>query len=60
MSEDLNKVTGKTELSDEDLEWVAGGVYSQEEWYAMSTAERRAAQLRSLKARAASEPCELD
>lgn len=60
MSEEMKKVGAKVELTDDELDLVAGGVYSQEEWFAMTKEERRAAQLRSLNAKAAGQPCELD
>lgn len=49
------------ELPEEILDAVAGGAYSVEEWNAMSTEERRAAQDRSLLAKLILKtPCELD
>ncbi len=48
------------ELDDAALEEIAGGAYTPEEWMNMTEEERKAAQLRSLKATQAGEPCELD
>lgn len=49
------------ELSDEVLDAVAGGAYSEEEWFQMSKEERQAAQQRSLLAKLVLKtPCELD
>lgn len=49
------------ELPEEILDAVAGGAYSVEEWNAMSTEEREAAQTRSLIAKfVLNTPCELD
>jgi hypothetical protein len=49
------------ELDDEVLDAVAGGAYTVEEWNAMSTEEREAAQQRSLFAKLILETeCELD
>lgn len=49
------------ELDDEVLDAVAGGAYTVEEWNAMSTEEREAAQQRSLIAKFILETeCELD
>ncbi len=48
------------EIKDDELDMVAGGVYTEEEWAAMSTAERAAAQQRSRNARRNNQPCELD
>lgn len=48
------------ELPEDILDMVAGGEYTEEEWFAMSTEERQAAQKRSLAAKLLSQPCELD
>lgn len=57
----LKELAGEgVELSDEILEAVAGGAYTEEEWFAMSTEERRAAQQRSIVAKQLNAPCELD
>lgn len=49
------------ELPDEIVEAIAGGAYTEEEWFAMSTEERQAAQQRSLIAKLVlQQPCELD
>lgn len=48
------------ELNDEDLDYVAGGKYSYDEWKAMSTEERRQAQLDSLNNRKQGLPCALE
>lgn len=50
----------RTELEVDDLDMVAGGRYSREEWLAMSPEERAAAQARSTNARRLGNPCELD
>ena len=61
MSEKNIPIEGNgVELTDDMLDYVAGGVYTREEWYAMTKDERRAAQQRSLDARKKSAPCELD
>ena len=54
----LNPKSG--ELDDDELDAVAGGAYSVEEWNAMSTEEREAAQMRSVIAILIKAPCELD
>lgn len=57
----LKELAGEgVELSDEILEAVAGGAYTEEEWAAMTTEERRAAQDRSVFAKMFNAPCELD
>ena len=57
----LQELAGEgVELSDEILEAVAGGAYTEEEWYAMTVEERQEAQQRSLIARALKAPCEMD
>lgn len=49
------------ELPDEIIDAVAGGAYTEEEWFAMSGDERRAAQQRSLMAKfVLNLPCEMD
>lgn len=49
------------ELPDELIDAVAGGAYTQDEWNAMSTEERQAAQRRSMLAKYVFHtPCELD
>ena len=48
------------ELSDDILDAIAGGAYTVEEWNAMSTEEREAAQRRSIIAKMLKEECELD
>lgn len=58
MSEDIKKVP--EELTDEDVESVAGGAYTSEEWKAMTKEERKAAQARSVAAWEKKLPCELD
>ena len=48
-------------VSDDELDAVAGGAYSVEEWNQMSTEEREAAQQRSIFAKVfLNAPCELD
>jgi len=59
MSEE-KKVVAPVEINDEELDLVAGGAYTREEWEAMSTAERAAAQQRSRNARRNNRPCEMD
>ena len=60
--EELTKLAAEkgVELPDDLLEKVAGGEYTMEEWFAMNTEERQAAQKRSLAAKLLSQPCELD
>lgn len=49
------------ELPDELIDAVAGGAYTSEEWAAMTTQERQAAQQRSLMAKFVFHtPCEMD
>ncbi|MBQ6267590.1 MAG: hypothetical protein IJK64_07455 [Clostridia bacterium] len=48
------------ELTEELLDSVAGGVYSKEEWEAMTVEERQAAQIASVIARSNGKPCALD
>ena len=49
------------ELPDEIVEAIAGGAYTEEEWFAMSTEERQAAQQRSVIAMLITKtPCELE
>lgn len=60
MSE-IKKNNVPQEIMDDELDLVAGGAYTEEEWAAMSTEERRAAQDRSLMAKLITKtPCELD
>lgn len=47
MADDIKKVPD--ELKDEELDLVAGGIYTKEEWDAMTPAERNAAQVNSIK-----------
>jgi hypothetical protein len=48
-------------VADDELDAVAGGAYSVEEWNQMSTEEREAAQQRSIFAKVfLNAPCELD
>jgi len=54
------KINVPAEINDDELDLVAGGAYTYDEWKAMSEEERRAAQLRSIEARKAGKPCELD
>jgi len=42
------KINVPEEINDDELDLVAGGAYTQEQWNAMSTEERKAAQQRSL------------
>lgn len=62
MLEDKSKKVseGVEELDEEELDLVAGGAYTQEQWNSMTTAERQAAQRRSLQAKRRNEPCEMD
>jgi len=48
------------EINDDELDMVAGGAYTAEEWRKLTPAERVAAKQRSLQARAAGKPCEMD
>ena len=60
MSEE-KKVVAPVEIEDEELDLVAGGAYTEEEWNKMSTEERKAAQQRSLLAKFVTKTaCELD
>ncbi|MBR6571087.1 MAG: hypothetical protein IKK75_11615 [Clostridia bacterium] len=61
MSEE-KKVVAPVEIEEDELDLVAGGAYTREEWAKMSYEERRAAQMRSLQRRANPDlgPCELD
>ncbi len=57
----LKEMAGEgVELPEEILDAVAGGAYTVEEWNQMSTAERQAAQQRSIMAKLMGTPCELD
>lgn len=59
MSE-LNKNNVPQEINEEELDLVAGGVYTEEEWWAMTVEERQAAQRQSRRAQRRGLPCELD
>ena len=59
MSE-IKKNNVPQEINEEELDLVAGGAYTQEEWNAMSTAERQAAQQRSIRAIMRKQPCEME
>lgn len=59
MSE-LNKNNVPQEINEEELDLVAGGAYTQEEWNSMSTEERQAAQQRSIRAILRNQPCEME
>lgn len=48
------------ELTEELLDSVAGGAYSQQEWEEMTVEERQAAQIASVIARTKNLPCALD
>lgn len=58
----LKEMAGEgVELPEEILDEVAGGAYTDEEWWAMTTEERQAAQQRSLIAKLVTKtPCEMD
>ena len=57
----LKDLANGQELPEEILDAVAGGAYTEEEWLAMSTEERQAAQRRSiLNKKVLNLPCELD
>ena len=57
----LKDLANGQELPEEILDAVAGGAYTEEEWFAMSTEERQAAQQRSiLNKMILNLPCELD
>jgi hypothetical protein len=57
----LKDLANGQELPEEILEAVAGGAYTEEEWFAMSEEERKAAQQRSVMAKVMLNiPCELD
>ena len=57
----LKEMANGQELPEEILDAVAGGAYTDEEWFAMSEEERLAAQRRSIMAKLSkSGPCELD
>lgn len=60
--EEIKKIAAEdgVELTEEMLEAIAGGRYTYEEWKAMSTEERQAAQLDSVMKRAQQLPCALD
>ena len=59
MSE-IKKNNVPVEIEDEELDLVAGGAYTKEEWNSMSTEERQAAQQRSIRAMIRNQPCEMD
>lgn len=59
MSE-LNKNNVPQEINEEELDLVAGGAYTNEEWAAMTVEERRAAQQRSIRAKLLGKTCEMD
>ena len=59
MSE-IKKNPAIEEINEEELDLVAGGVYTKEQWDAMSMEERIAAQSRSAYARYMGKPCEMD
>ncbi len=49
------------ELTDDILDEIAGGAYTQEEWLSMTVEERQEAQRRSLLAKLVlKQPCEMD
>lgn len=54
------KVNVPQEITEDELDMVAGGAYTNEEWNKMSTAERQAAQQRSIRAKLQNKPCEMD
>ena len=57
----IKEIAGEgVELPDEIVEAVAGGAYTDEEWFSMTTEERQAAQRRSIIAKIAKKPCEMD
>ena len=58
----LKELAGEgVELNDDVLDAVAGGAYTEEEWFAMSEEERKAAQQRSIVAKTLLKiECELD
>lgn len=58
MAEDIKKTP--EEINEDDLEFVAGGAYTYEEWKAMTQEERKAAQARSQREKSMNRPCELD
>ena len=61
MCEKDKKVVAPQEINDEELDLVAGGAYTEEEWAAMSVEERQAAQQRSLIAKFITKTtCEMD
>ena len=59
MSE-IKKNNVPEEIMDDELDLVAGGAYSVEEWNAMTLEEKQAAQRRSRLAQRKGLPCELD
>ena len=48
------------EIKDDELDLVAGGAYTTEQWNSMTTAERQAAQQRSIRAILRKQPCEME
>ena len=60
MSEKEKKVVAPVEINEDELDLVAGGAYTREEWDAMTSEERKAAQLRSILAWQQKKACELD
>lgn len=60
--EELKKEAAEAgvELTEDMLDGVAGGVYSKEEWEAMTVEERQAAQIMSVLARYRGIHCDLD
>lgn len=57
----LKDMANGQELPEEILDAVAGGAYTDEEWFAMTEEERKAAQRRSIAAKLSKKaPCELD
>lgn len=59
MSE-IKKNNVPQEINEEELDFVAGGAYTLEEWKALTPEERVAAQQRSRIARYQGRECELD
>lgn len=55
------KVNVPQEITEDELDMVAGGAYSREEWSKMSDEEREAAMMRSVMAKhVLNVTCELD
>ena len=59
MSEE-KKINVVEEINDDELDLVAGGAYTVEEWNAMTLEEKQAAQRRSRLAQRRGIACELD